>query len=245
MTLQDQLGTTWLTLGVDDFIRALPGGDKPTGAQASIDFHADGSISVDDDFRHTEAAWYHGLAAIARSGTGLIIDEVFLGGRASQERLAKPYPALPCCGLESAAIPTLPLHANASDPIRSWEWPGCKRSTSTTESYTTSSWTPRVQPPKNVHASSSRTWLARDNSTSSATRAGSSLPVALWRVLQTGFPEHLERGSHRDRRPCNGRSPASPCRSRSNAFRAEAGPPPHRRVAREATPSGQKQAHAP
>ena len=34
-----------------------------------------------------ELAWYEGLGAVARAGTGLIIDEVFLGGGASQERL--------------------------------------------------------------------------------------------------------------------------------------------------------------
>lgn len=87
--LQGILGPSWLTLGVDDLIRALPGGDKPSGVQPSIDFVADGSIRVSDDFRRAEAAWYQGLAAIARCDTGLIIDEVFLGGRASQERLAQ------------------------------------------------------------------------------------------------------------------------------------------------------------
>ena len=87
--LQDLLGPNWLTLGVDDLVRALPGGDQTTGDQQSIDVKADGSITVGADFRSAEAAWYQGLAAIARYGTGLIIDEVFLGGRASQERLAE------------------------------------------------------------------------------------------------------------------------------------------------------------
>lgn len=82
--LQGTLGPSWLTLGVDDLIRALPDGDQPP-----IDFGADGSIRVSDGFRRAEAAWYRGLAAIARCGTGLIIDEVFLGGGASQERLAR------------------------------------------------------------------------------------------------------------------------------------------------------------
>ena len=87
--LQDLLGPNWLTLGVDDLVRALPGGDQNSADQQSIDFKADGSITVGADFRRAEAAWYQGLAAIARYGTGLIIDEVFLGGRASQERLAE------------------------------------------------------------------------------------------------------------------------------------------------------------
>jgi chloramphenicol 3-O phosphotransferase len=78
-----------MTLGVDDLIRALPGGDKPSGSKPSIDFLPDGAITLGEDFRRAEAAWYRGLAAIGRCGTGLIIDEVFLGGRASQDRLAE------------------------------------------------------------------------------------------------------------------------------------------------------------
>ncbi len=96
--LQRLLGTTWLTLGVDDLVRALPGGDEvddpiraqkngggPVGAQGSIEFGSDGSVTVGDDFRRAEASWYAGLAAIGRCGTGLILDEVFVGGRSSQE----------------------------------------------------------------------------------------------------------------------------------------------------------------
>ena len=86
--LQDRLGPTWLTLGVDDLIRALPGGGEPVGAGASIDFGADGSVTVNDDFRRAEVAWYEGLAAMARTGTGVIIDEVLMGGKSSQARLA-------------------------------------------------------------------------------------------------------------------------------------------------------------
>jgi chloramphenicol 3-O phosphotransferase len=87
--LQALLGPTWLTLGIDDLIRALPGGDMPFGEKPSIDFGPDGSVTVNDDFRRAEASWYRGLAAIALCGTGLIVDEVFLDGRASQERLTR------------------------------------------------------------------------------------------------------------------------------------------------------------
>ncbi len=58
--LQDLLGPTWLTLGVDDLIRALPGVDDPVDAGPSIDFESDGSVTVGDDFRRAEAAWYQG-----------------------------------------------------------------------------------------------------------------------------------------------------------------------------------------
>jgi chloramphenicol 3-O phosphotransferase len=99
--LQQLLGPTWMTLGVDDLVRALPGGDEvgdlvrarpdcggPASAAGPIEFGPDGSVTVGEDFRRAEASWYAGLAAIGRCGTGLILDEVFLGGAWSQERLA-------------------------------------------------------------------------------------------------------------------------------------------------------------
>jgi len=106
--LQRLLGPTWMTLGVDHLVRALPGGDEvdeliraqqdgdgPVGARGSIEFESDGSVTVGDDFRRAEASWYAGLAAIGRCGTGLIVDEVFLSGRSSQERLASALAGLP------------------------------------------------------------------------------------------------------------------------------------------------------
>lgn len=99
--LQRLLGPTWMTLGVDDLVRALPGGDDvdelmrthhggetPVGTEGSIAFGPGGSVILGGDFRRAEASWYAGLAAIGRCGTGLILDEVFMGGRSSQERLA-------------------------------------------------------------------------------------------------------------------------------------------------------------
>jgi chloramphenicol 3-O phosphotransferase len=99
--LQKLLGPTWMMLGVDDLIRALPGGDEvdglieaqrddgePVGTPGLIQFGADGSVTAGEDFRRAEAAWYAALAAIGRCKTGLIVDEIFMGGRSSQERLA-------------------------------------------------------------------------------------------------------------------------------------------------------------
>jgi chloramphenicol 3-O phosphotransferase len=100
--LQGLLGPTWLTFGVDDLIRALPGGENVDhqtrslvdggplpGHPLGIEFSPDGSITVDAAYRQAESAWYQGLASMARCGAGTIIDEVFLGGRASQERLSR------------------------------------------------------------------------------------------------------------------------------------------------------------
>jgi chloramphenicol 3-O phosphotransferase len=85
--LQQQLVGTWLTLGIDDLIRALSHGPTDRGAGGSIKFEADGSIAVGEKFRRAEAAWYEGLAAIARVGIGVIVDDVFLDGGESQARL--------------------------------------------------------------------------------------------------------------------------------------------------------------
>lgn len=105
--LQRLLGPGCITLGVDDLVRALPGGDEldtrvaasrnPSEAIAggSIELGPDGSVTVGEEFRRAEAAWYAGLAAIARCGMALIVDEVFLDGRRSQERLAQMLSGLP------------------------------------------------------------------------------------------------------------------------------------------------------
>lgn len=86
--LQQQLEESWLVLGVDDLIRGLSHGPTDTTAGGSIHFASDGSISVGELFRQAEAAWYQGVAAIARAGTAVIADEVFLDGGRSQARLA-------------------------------------------------------------------------------------------------------------------------------------------------------------
>ena len=46
-----------------------------------------GRVEVGRGWRALEASWYIGIAAIAASGTGVIVDEVFLDGGGSQERL--------------------------------------------------------------------------------------------------------------------------------------------------------------
>lgn len=86
--LQLELGGTWLTLGVDDLIRALSHGPTDTTAGGSLHFGSDGSISVGEAFRQAAAAWYQGVAAIARAGTAVIVDEVFLDGARSQGSVA-------------------------------------------------------------------------------------------------------------------------------------------------------------
>jgi chloramphenicol 3-O phosphotransferase len=130
-SLQRLLGTTWMTLGVDDLIRALPGGEEldalvrarqdggaPVGTGGSVEFGPGGSVVVGDDFRRAEASWYAGVAAIGRCGTGLIIDEVFLGGRSSQERLASALEGLPLVWIGVRCSPEVAEARERSRPDR-------------------------------------------------------------------------------------------------------------------------------
>jgi len=76
--LQELLPGLWLTFGVDAFIDALPGrGDSP---RANITYLPNGAVETGPMFKSREHAWYQGLAAMARGGAPLILDEVFLSG---------------------------------------------------------------------------------------------------------------------------------------------------------------------
>ncbi|MFF7444102.1 chloramphenicol phosphotransferase CPT [Streptomyces sp. NPDC008122] len=82
--LQAVLPDPWLAFGVDSFIDALPATMQDD--DAGIAFGADGGVSVGDGFRTLEAAWAGGLVAMARAGARIVVDDVFLGGAASQQR---------------------------------------------------------------------------------------------------------------------------------------------------------------
>jgi chloramphenicol 3-O phosphotransferase len=92
--LQERLDGTWMTLGVDDLIYALSHGPADTGAGGTIDFAPDGTVTVGDKFRRAGAAWYEGLAAMARAGASVIVDDVFLDGGDSQARLRAAFEGL-------------------------------------------------------------------------------------------------------------------------------------------------------
>ena len=85
--LQAVLPESWLALGVDNLVDAMParlrlGGD-------GIGFADDGEVSVGGEFRELEDAWIEGIAAMARAGARVIVDEVFLGGTESRARWEK------------------------------------------------------------------------------------------------------------------------------------------------------------
>ncbi len=90
--LQAVLPDPWLTLGVDTFIEALP--VRLQRSAAGIEVADDGKVSVGPQFRTLEAAWIEGVAAMARAGGRIIVDEVFLGGATSQQRWQKVLGAL-------------------------------------------------------------------------------------------------------------------------------------------------------
>ncbi|MFC9294751.1 chloramphenicol phosphotransferase CPT [Streptomyces sp. NPDC057011] len=75
----------WISLGVDDLIDRLPPSLVESGS--GVEFGQQGEVVLGDGFREMEAAWTEGIAAMARAGARVIIDDVFLGGAASQERL--------------------------------------------------------------------------------------------------------------------------------------------------------------
>jgi chloramphenicol 3-O phosphotransferase len=81
--LQAVLPDPWLVIGVDDLVAAAPG---PGAAAAVIEFPAGGDVVIGPGFRALEAAWTKGVAAMARAGARVIVDEVFLGGTTSQQR---------------------------------------------------------------------------------------------------------------------------------------------------------------
>ncbi|MFI7099722.1 chloramphenicol phosphotransferase CPT [Streptomyces sp. NPDC050161] len=83
--LQDALlPRPWLTFGVDTLVEALP----PTlmNTPAGLVLAPDGTVSPGPAFRALQDDWMRGIAAMARAGTGIILDEVFVGGRDSQQR---------------------------------------------------------------------------------------------------------------------------------------------------------------
>jgi chloramphenicol 3-O phosphotransferase len=69
--LQAVLPDPWLAFGTDTLVQALPG----RTSAAVIEFAPDGEVIVGPEFRALEAAWITGVAAMARAGARIIVDE--------------------------------------------------------------------------------------------------------------------------------------------------------------------------
>jgi len=85
--LQALLPDPWLALGTDMLVEAMPASLQ--AADGGIEFAPDGEVVVGPEFRTLEAAWIAGVAAMARAGARVVVDEVFLGGAYSQQRWQK------------------------------------------------------------------------------------------------------------------------------------------------------------
>lgn len=90
--LQEVLPDPWLAFGVDDFVEAMPA--RMRGSDEGITFAADGGVSVGSQFQALDAAWTEGIAAMARAGARVVVDDVFLGGPASRQRWEKALAGL-------------------------------------------------------------------------------------------------------------------------------------------------------
>ena len=90
--LQAVLPDPWLAFGTDTLAQAMPMSLQTSAA--GIEVGQDGEVIVGPEFRALEAAWIAGIAKMAHAGARIIVDEVFLGGPASQQRWKNALGAL-------------------------------------------------------------------------------------------------------------------------------------------------------
>ncbi|EST21886.1 chloramphenicol phosphotransferase [Streptomycetaceae bacterium MP113-05] len=85
--LQAVLPDPWLAAAIDSLVEAMPASLQ--SSDGGIEIAEDGGVHVGPEFRKLEAAWREGVAAMARAGARVIVDDVFLGGATTQERWQK------------------------------------------------------------------------------------------------------------------------------------------------------------
>ncbi|QYC38084.1 Chloramphenicol 3-O phosphotransferase [Nonomuraea coxensis DSM 45129] len=83
-SLQEVLPDPWLAFSVDTMVEALP--PSLRDSDAGLDYAPDGSVVVGPEFKILDGAWTAGIAAMARAGARVVVDDVFIGGPDSQER---------------------------------------------------------------------------------------------------------------------------------------------------------------
>ena len=79
--LQAILPRPWIRIGVDDLLDALPPSLMDSGS--GVAFGRQGEVTLGDGFRAIDAAWMAGVAAMARAGARVIVDDVFPGAASS------------------------------------------------------------------------------------------------------------------------------------------------------------------
>ena len=90
--LQAILPDPWLSLSIDDLIDAMP--PSLVGSGSGVTFGEQGEVEVGEAFRTIESAWMSGIAEMARRGAHIIVDDVFLSGAASQDRMRVAFDGL-------------------------------------------------------------------------------------------------------------------------------------------------------
>lgn len=83
-SLQAVLPSSWLRLGVDTLIDAMP--QTLLTSDTGIEFGDDGSVRPGPEFGRLESAWMQGIAAMARAGARIILDDVFVSGVGACDR---------------------------------------------------------------------------------------------------------------------------------------------------------------
>jgi chloramphenicol 3-O phosphotransferase len=82
----------WLTFGVDSLINAMP--PKLDGSPEGLLIAPGGAVTVGRLYRAMEDAWRLGVAAMARTGVRLVLDEVMFGGGEDQQLWAEALTGL-------------------------------------------------------------------------------------------------------------------------------------------------------
>ncbi|NHC12535.1 chloramphenicol phosphotransferase CPT family protein [Motilibacter deserti] len=106
----------WLTTGIDVFVDSLPLDLQASPEAFAVDDR--GAVVLGDVFRRLEAAWMAGVAATARAGADLLVDDVFLGGVESQQRWRRALAGLDVVWVGVRCAPDVAERREAARPDR-------------------------------------------------------------------------------------------------------------------------------
>jgi chloramphenicol 3-O phosphotransferase len=114
--LQDALPEEWLTFGIDTLITGMPW--RMSGQPEGLVFEDDGRVIAGPTFLAMEAQWREGIAAIARAGARIILDEVMLGGAGEQARWREVLAGLEVLWVGVTCDPAVAAEREAARPDR-------------------------------------------------------------------------------------------------------------------------------
>ena len=114
--LQAVLAEPWLALSIDDFVDCLPAALQQSADGFGVS--SDGAVRIGAVFARLEGAWRAGIAATARAGAPVIVDDVFLGAAASQARWRASLAGLPVAWVGVRCDPAVAGQREALRPER-------------------------------------------------------------------------------------------------------------------------------